>query len=526
MRSHHPLLSASQRLNSLRVPAKTAMRPLITLLVLSLCLFPTLATAASPHIYVVPQVGPPTSQTQLVGNGFDPNATLDIYFDSTDVGLVDTDNNGSFGLALKAPTIRQNGLTIQIPKDAVPGQHWITAVERITQLQAQVPFTVRTDWPQFQFDPQHTGLNPYENVLSPATVGNLTTRWTYAVQGPVYSWGLVANGMVYAGTDGYDFYALDADTGQLLWSDPSRLQRYSGPSVADGIVYFIAEEDYLYLRALNANTGAQLWQYTLVDDYVASTPTVANGMVYVSGTSSQIYALDGRTGALLWTLRLGGPDEITVANGVIYLGDTYLYALDARTGATLWKFPGARGFGLPVVANGIVYSEGGDSTFYAVDASTGTLLWSYWPGYSFFSYPVVGNGAVYFAAGTDVLVLDAGTGVLLSTFHFPSPPTSLALANGVLWVGSGYTNALYALDAKTGTHLWSYTLGTAWVDSPVVVNGVAYVGDESGKLFAFGLPNQQIAEKFSPPQRPDPARLTPNWSPQPNKAVINKSVKP
>ena len=57
---------------------------------------------------------------------------------------MDTDNNGSFGMALKAPTIRQNGLTIQIPKDAVPGQHWITAVERITQLQAQVLFTVRT----------------------------------------------------------------------------------------------------------------------------------------------------------------------------------------------------------------------------------------------------------------------------------------------------------------------------------------------------------------------------------------------
>ncbi len=99
------------------------MQLLTTLFVvfLSLCLFPNLAVASSPHIYDVPQAGLPGSQTTTLGNGFDPNATLDIYFDSTDVGLVTTDNNGSFGLALKAQTLRQNGATIQIPENAVQG---------------------------------------------------------------------------------------------------------------------------------------------------------------------------------------------------------------------------------------------------------------------------------------------------------------------------------------------------------------------------------------------------------------------
>ncbi len=190
MRFGRYLLSASQRLNSVRLPAKGAMQLLTTLLVvfLSLCLFPNLAVAASPHVYVSPQVGPPTSQAEVVGNGFDPNATIDLYFDSTDVGLVVTDSNGSFGLALKAPTIRQGGATIQIPKDAVPGTHTITAVERITQLQSQVAFTVRTDWPQFHFGPDHTGLNPYENVLSPDNVGNLTLRWAEAKGVGHYRW--------------------------------------------------------------------------------------------------------------------------------------------------------------------------------------------------------------------------------------------------------------------------------------------------------------------------------------------------
>jgi hypothetical protein len=72
------LLSASQRLNSIRLPAKGAVQLLTTLLVVSICLFPNLAAAQSPHIYDAPPAGLPGSQTALVGNGFDPNATLDL----------------------------------------------------------------------------------------------------------------------------------------------------------------------------------------------------------------------------------------------------------------------------------------------------------------------------------------------------------------------------------------------------------------------------------------------------------------
>ena len=41
---------------------------------------------------------------------------------------------------------------------------------------------------------------------------------------------------------------------------------------------------------------------------------------------------------------------------------------------------------------------------------------------------------------------------------------------------------------------------------------VVHRSRRTGYLYAFGLPNQQMSEKFSPPERPDPARLTPNWS--------------
>ena len=47
-------------------------------------------------------------------------------------------------------------------------------------------------------------------------------------------------------------------------------------------------------------------------------------------------------GGLAWRVQTGGPGQSspTVANGVVYVGsgDGHLYALDARTGAERWRF--------------------------------------------------------------------------------------------------------------------------------------------------------------------------------------------
>jgi outer membrane protein assembly factor BamB len=507
MRSHHFLLSAPQGLNSIRIPAKGAMQLLHTLLVLSVCLFPNLAAATTPHIYDVPNAGPPGSQTRTVGNGFSPNATLDVYWDSTDVGLIDTDKDGSFGMVLRAPTIRQNGLAIQIPKDAIPGQHWITAVERITQLQAQVPFTVwGVDWPQFQVDAQHTGFNPYENVLNPGTVGSLTAHWKY--NGAIFYQPVVVNGIIYVGK-GYDgLYALDANTGALRWRHQSDV--VTGPAaVANGMVYGGYNSTY----ALDASTGVLVWNSPVSGIVTA----VANGMLYVANYSG-FYALDVFTGAVVWNYDdATGAMSSAVANGVVYAsGQGKTYALDASTGALIWK---AQVSGSSTtLANGMIYLTADNGTVHALDASTGALRWSYPTGYALGTSTAVAKGLIYVGCyDGNVYSLNASTGTLVWKYATGGVVgTAPVVANGVVYFGSQDQN-FYALNAVTGELLWKHTTGWVYAASPAVVNGVLYVGAYTdanhGNLYAFGLPNQQMSDKFSPPERPDPMQLTPDWFP-------------
>lgn len=102
-----------------------------------------------------------------------------------------------------------------------------------------------------------------------------------------------------------------------------------------------------------------------------------------------------------------------------------------------------------------------------------------------FSSPAIVNGVVYLSSiNGNVYALNANTGTKL----WSSPVylgTSPVVEKGVLYVGSEDHN-VYALNAATGAKLWSY-LGTGGYTSPTMVNGILYIGsnDNAGILYAL-----------------------------------------
>ena len=203
----------------------------------------------APTVRINPTAGPPTTTVLVQGNGFDPYAAVDIYFDLTDLALTVTNGGGSFGGGAL-----QGGIPVPVPKDAAQGTHWITAVERYGIKAAQTKFVVGTDWAQFHYSPDHQGFNPYETVLSPDTVGNLSPRWKYTTANEVYASPAVAHGVVYVGSTDSNLYALNGSTGALLWKAGSYGVVVPSPAVVNGVVY---SADFLgHVYALNASTGA------------------------------------------------------------------------------------------------------------------------------------------------------------------------------------------------------------------------------------------------------------------------------
>ncbi len=128
------------------------------------------------------------------------------------------------------------------------------------------------NWSEFGFVPSGGRFNPDERMLSPRNAHGLHKLWSFftGCDGPICggSSATVANGVVYVGSyDGY-VYALNAATGDKLWSFLTGGEVFSSPAVADGVVFVGSNDQNVY--ALNAATGAELWSYTTGYDVVSS----------------------------------------------------------------------------------------------------------------------------------------------------------------------------------------------------------------------------------------------------------------
>jgi outer membrane protein assembly factor BamB len=344
------------------------------------------------------------------------------------------------------------------------------------------------DWTQFLRDNMQR-WNPYETVLGVNNVGGLKLKWKYSIResgSTRVSSPAVVNGVVYVGADDNNVYALNASTGEKLWTYTTGGPVDDSPAVANGVVY--VGSDNLY--ALNATTGKKLWSYPTF----GGPPAVVNGVVYIGPA-----ALNAATGEKLWSYpTIGGSPA--VANGVVYFDGfdnvSTLYALNASTGSLLWRFftNPEDSFRSPAVSNGVVYVGTGEDGVYAVDATT--LLWDYVFGATVDSTPAIAHGVVYVGTDINLLALNASTGAKLWSYNTGFfDAGSPAVANGVVYIGSADGN-VYALNANTGGELWSYDTGTqitslgGSISSPAVVDGVVYIhaGDQSGgNIYAFSV---------------------------------------
>jgi eukaryotic-like serine/threonine-protein kinase len=273
-------------------------------------------------------------------------------------------------------------------------------------------------------------------------------RWSYTTGDDEGTSPAVADGTVYADSGGGDkVYALDAATGHVRWAYTTADLVNSSPAVADGTVY-VADNSNLY--ALDAATGSLRWSYAVLG--TQSTPAVAGGTVYLS-SSMQVYALDAATGHVRWsytTTSYLSTSSPTVADGTVYVAGGLtdkVYALDAATGSLRWSYPtGGEVDSSPAVAGGTVYIGSDDRNVYALDAATGSLRWSYPTGSSYVSSPAVAGGTVYI--GSDkVYALDAATGSL--RWSYPTGGTydsSPVVAGGTVYIGIA-DDKLYALSA-------------------------------------------------------------------------------
>lgn len=209
---------------------------------------------------------------------------------------------------------------------------------------------------------------------------------------------VVVEGLVLVGASQF-FRALDAESGQEVWAFNAGEPITSSAAVAGERVFFT---DFKRLHALDLKTGTEQWQFTPETEGVSLlfAPVVSADLVITTSVDT-VYALDRRSGQLLWERKLA--EEALIPAGAsgeqVYVkAIKRLYALDRTTGAELWSFQATNFVSLPAITQEHVYvvtRAGGGAQLRALSRGDGEASWQIEDGRLSNAAPVVAGGRVY-----------------------------------------------------------------------------------------------------------------------------------
>lgn len=254
--------------------------------------------------------------------------------------------------------------------------------------------------------------------------------WSLQVDEGVEASGALVADKLYFGSQGGQFFCVNAKTGTVLWTFPTRIENLSEPLVSDGVVYFLTGSNTVY--ALKADTGESVWLYSRpevlpVTIRGGSRPAIRKGNLVVGFSDGTLVSLEAQTGRVKWEKQLNTgkrfrdlDSDILIENDDIYVSgfDDAFYKLRAATGEVVWKSEFG-GYGGITSYKNLVYFATTASEFVALDKSAGVPKWTYklkgsgiaTGGEIFKNYIVFGD------SGGDLIIADAITGNVLSRFN-------------------------------------------------------------------------------------------------------------
>ena len=309
-----------------------------------------------------------------------------------------------------------------------------------------------TQWPLPNKDYSST-RSASGSIISSANVHLLKVAWSFPIPGSgkfgsAATNPLISDDIVYFQDLGSNIFALDLESGDLIW-DHLFQEPIGGPNgVSLGFNKIFAPLGGGRIISLNKTTGDEIWRVGLQrteNEFINIQPSVYDGKVFLStktnykgNATGMIYALDSETGGIKWKFNtvesedIWGNPEVNSGGGVWYPP-----SIDINRGITYW------GIGNPAPWPGTAEFPNGTSrpgpnlytdSVVALNVDDGKLIW----------YNQV--------KPHDLFDHD---------FHL-SPIIATTTVNGQsrdIVIGGGKTGTVVAFDADSGDTLWETSVG-------------------------------------------------------------------
>lgn len=282
----------------------------------------------------------------------------------------------------------------------------------------------------------------------------------------------IADGRILATTGAGRIHAVNAKTGEMVWTTDVGTPMRAAPAVEDGALYAVTIVNETV--ALAVEDGSQRWSHQGIEEQSgllgSASPAVAKDSVISAYSSGELFALLADNGRTLWSDSLAGVRRTSQISDMA----------DIR--------------GLPVVDRGTVVAVSNSGPMVSVNLRTGARNWA----------RELASTANPWAAGDYIYVLTTNSRVAavrrkdgkVRWVTEVAPYEDLeAKADPIQWSGpmvagdrvilAGSHGVLAALSPYTGEFLGTMELPGAPAVPPVIANETLYVLTEDGTLAAY-----------------------------------------
>ena len=310
-----------------------------------------------------------------------------------------------------------------------------------------------------------------------------------------------------------------SDKPEFVWGFDAGSPVISTPLIHGRVVYFTGFEGGVY--ALDSDSGAVVWEKDLqrelgfqiaINDGLVLVPTGFN-----RGKGGHLIAMDRITGEEKWrfkTDKVEGFDNPTIHNDMVIVSTTSrpgrLYAIDLETGEEIWRQSATGGTKKPIIYGGSLYHQDGYNSVYSLSLEDGEIQWKYnasLKGDISFSTPVADTCCIYALVADynsgGIAKIDRADGVEIGFFPVESfSISSISMEDGVLFFGDDGKNRvgpeghMNAMDATNGKIIWRARVGGFVRGAATIEGDLVYFGSVDNHMYAVDRSSGEIQWRY------------------------------
>jgi outer membrane protein assembly factor BamB len=257
--------------------------------------------------------------------------------------------------------------------------------------------------------------------LAALSVNDGKQIWKQRTDSPLSSSPAVIGTRAYVTSTDNQVYAVDTDTGEIVWSDQAIAESariLSSPSPAVSNELLVAPYSSGELIAYLPANGRRLWQDTLttvgrftplsaIND-IAGHPTIDNGVVYAASYSGVLTAIDARAGQRLWAILFGSRLGPVVAGEYLFIvgAEGQVACIQKIDGKIVWvrnlpefkkekKKKGRIVWTGPLIASSRLIVASSEGNMLALSPQTGETIGELKLGADILIQPIAAGGLIY-----------------------------------------------------------------------------------------------------------------------------------